>query len=213
MTPQLFVHQDVVGLLTRVPARPCEVGGWLLGYWTHDDSSVVITHATPPASQGTPFGVHISGKGHRGYFNDAWHASGGAVTFLGDWHTHPGCPPLPSARDRSALTKLATDAAYGTPTPLMAILSTPRWPWQPRALALRFYLRGTDGEVRDAAPEMVSAMPEEARAVPRWEWPARRVRAARGNDADMQPPHPTSPHAAQPGRPSSPGPFGAFQRG
>jgi integrative and conjugative element protein (TIGR02256 family) len=176
MTPSLFVHRGVLARFAHLPHRPYEVGGWLLGYWADDESSIFLTHATPPASRGTPLGVRISGRGHREKFDHAWGASGGLVTFLGDWHTHPGSPPLPSARDRAALRKLATDPSYGTPEPLMAILTTPRWPWHEHRSAVAFYLRTANEEVNPLAAVVTDELPTPAAAVPDWQWPPRRPR-------------------------------------
>jgi hypothetical protein len=63
-----------------------------LGYWAGDRSAIVATHATPAARRGSPFGVWISGDGHRERFHEAWEASGGHVTFLGDWQHAPRWP-------------------------------------------------------------------------------------------------------------------------
>lgn len=112
--PELLVHGEVLDRLMRIPGRPWEVGGWLLGWWSDDGSETLVTHATPPASRGTPFGVTISGRGHRPMFDAAWNASGGTVTFLGDWHTHPGGPAAVSERDRKAMRQLASDPDFGT---------------------------------------------------------------------------------------------------
>ena len=174
MTPQLFVHRDVVDHLGQLPARPYEVGGWLLGFWAEDDSAVFITHATPPGARGTPFGVHISGRGHRRLFDAAWDVSDGAITFLGDWHTHPGCPPLPSDQDQKAMTKLATRKKYGTALPLMAILGTARWPWTTDPHTLALYVRGRDGKLAALQLIVTDEMPPEGAAVPSWPWRARR---------------------------------------
>jgi len=136
--PALFVHRRVVQRLLAVERRPWEVGGWLLGWWADDRTSLFVTHATPPASRGTPFGVTISGRGHRDFFDEAWDSSQGHVTFLGDWHTHPGGPPIPSKRDRAAAAALAQEPDFGTPEPLLAIVATPRWPRSQREASARF---------------------------------------------------------------------------
>jgi integrative and conjugative element protein (TIGR02256 family) len=167
--PALFVHSEALARLEGVPARPWEVGGWLLGWWADSRSSLLVTHATPPASRGTPFGVTISGKGHRPYFDSAWEASGGTVTFLGDWHTHPGGPALPSSRDRLAAQSLAEDVDFQTPEPLIAIVGTARWPWARTAAEIAFYIR-RDDELTPIAPRFVDELPQIAARVATWEW-------------------------------------------
>jgi integrative and conjugative element protein (TIGR02256 family) len=151
--------------LCAVPSRPFEVGGWLLGYWTASENALVVTHATPPASRGWPWGVRITGEGHRDKFEAAWAASEGHVTFLGDWHTHPGGPATPSMRDMHAMTKLATDEDYGSPRPLIAIVATRKWPWSRAPGVVAFYLRDSDGEVRSLDHESFEVLPGPAAAV------------------------------------------------
>jgi len=177
--PSLYVRVDVSRHLLTLPALPWEVGGWLLGYWTADERSVVITHATPPGPRGTPFGVRISGKDHRARFDQACEASGGHVTFFGDWHTHPGGPVAPSNKDREALRKLATQLDYGTPQPLAIIVQAPRWPWQATRRALGCFVRNRDGTVELLAMGLTHELPGPTASVPSWSWPAHRRRFLR----------------------------------
>lgn len=164
---KLYVHRGVLRRILAVPPRPWEVGGWLLGWWADDGSELFVTHSTPPASRGTPFGVTISGRGHRQLFDAAWDATGGMVTFLGDWHTHPGGPELLSVRDRRAMLELATDPDFSTPKPLIAIVGTGRWPWSQGAPVVRFYLQAGE-EPQELEPRLVERLPKTAALVPDW---------------------------------------------
>jgi integrative and conjugative element protein (TIGR02256 family) len=168
---QLFLSRDLLRRLLRLPARPWEIGGWLLGYWAQSQKEVVVTHATPPAMRGTAFGVTISGKGHMQRFDEAWERSGGRVTFLGDWHTHPGGPTRPSRQDRRALDQLAEDEDYGTPTPLAGIVQVPRWRCSNLERSSAFYLRNRRGDVRELVPRVIATLPSEVDRVPAWDWP------------------------------------------
>lgn len=173
--PRLLVAQALIGRLHKLPERPWEVGGWLLGYRTRDDASVVVTHGTPPAARGTAFGITISGKGHRHRFDEAWASSNGHVTFLGDWHTHPGGLATPSRTDHGAMRQLAEDSDYGTPEPLIAIVSVPRLD-RTHDIDIAFYLRRTDGQVLEMEVTGFEDLPPEAQTVPDWPWPPRRRR-------------------------------------
>jgi integrative and conjugative element protein (TIGR02256 family) len=167
--PVLFVHRRVHERLLAVERRPWEVGGWLLGWWAEDRASLFVTHATPPASRGTPFGVTISGRGHRQFFDEAWDRSQGHVTFLGDWHTHPGGPALPSKRDRAAAAALAEDPDFGTPEPLLAIVATPRWPWSHREASARLFVRRNE-TLEPLDVQIAAQLPEVADGVPDGRW-------------------------------------------
>lgn len=184
---RLLVAHALLERLQELPPRPWEVGGWLLGYWSEDRATIVVTHGTPPAVRGTAFGITISGKGHRRRFDEAWACSNGHVTFIGDWHTHPGGPTTPSATDHRAMRQLYEDRDYGTPEPLIAIASVPRLD-PTRSVELAFYLRRTDGQVLRVKATPFENLPAEARPVPEWPWPRRRIRARRRPPAEARRP-------------------------
>ena len=176
--PQLWLHAGAARRLLALPASPREVAGWLLGYWSAEKAHLFVTHATPPGPPGTRFGVHVTGDGHRVRFDEAWDASGGHVTFLGDWHTHPGGPTVPSERDRQAMEKLATQPGYRTPEPLVIIVQAPRWPWSRTHRDFTCYVRRRDEAVVALAPLLTDELPHPANAVPEWPWPAKRSRGS-----------------------------------
>jgi len=169
-SPDLFVHVAVLADLLRLRPTRDETGGWLLGYWAADCTAVVLTHATPPGPRGAPDGVSISGHGHAACFEEAWDRSGGHVTFLGDWHTHPGGVPLPSSTDRAAMKQLSENAAFDTPTPLIAIATIPRYRWGRTLRYVAFFLRELSGAVVHLEPVLLDELPIEAAGIPRW-WP------------------------------------------
>lgn len=167
--PRLYVHSAVSERLANLPARPWEAGGWLLGYTDEDEGAVVVTHATPP-SRGTPFFIRISGRHHRRYFDEAWRSSAGHVTFLGDWHTHPGGPPTPSERDEEAMRQVAGDPDFGTGPTIIAIVSTGRWRRPPVPGEVRYYVLEGDVPQR-LQPHPIGQLPPPADRVPVWRWP------------------------------------------
>lgn len=168
--PRLLVHRDIRRQLLRLPPRPWEVGGWLLGYWSEDLATVMLTQATPPGPRGSAFGVTIGGKGHKEKFEEAWGASDGLITFVGDWHTHPGGPTVPSRQDQRAMRQLAEDDDYGTPVPVIAIVACPRLKTSTTTREIAFYSRGLDEKIHRLEPEIVNELPEPAQAIPRWPW-------------------------------------------
>jgi integrative and conjugative element protein (TIGR02256 family) len=171
--PRLLVADAVNRSLLAIPFRPWEVGGWLLGYWSADEQTIVVVVATPPSGRGSAFGVTISGRGHGRKFDEAWDASSGSITFLGDWHTHPGGSPRPSTTDCDAMQQLATDPAYGTPVPLIAIVAAPRLACGGRSPETGYLLRTKDGRVHRLEPELTTVVPL-LEGLPQWRWPRRR---------------------------------------
>lgn len=169
---RLYVHTAVSEHLASLPARPWEVGGWLLGYSDEEQGAIVITHATPP-SHGTPTSIRISSRGHRRYFDQAWCASAGHVTFLGDWHTHPGGPPTPSKRDEEAMRQVAADPDFGEGAKVTAISACGRWR-RPPAVETRFYVLDQDVP-RRLSPRIIRHLPTPSDRVPTWRWPRSRL--------------------------------------
>jgi hypothetical protein len=146
-----------------------------LGYWSEDRSSLVIASATPPSGRGSAFGVTIGAKGHQEKFDEIWDATDGAVTFVGDWHTHPGGSTRPSSTDRSALAQLAGDPMYGTPLPAIAVVGIPRPARLHRGVNIAFFLRTSEGQIHRLHPEPPSSgIP--VGDLPSWKWPSRRQR-------------------------------------
>jgi len=141
----LWVRRRVLDCLSSLRGRPWEVGGWLLGY--RDGDTMVLTHATPPASPGTPFGITISSEGHRAAFDALWEATAGRVTFLGDWHSHPRGRGHPSQRDEQAVRQLAEDPDFKTPRPLIGITLTGQLPRGRYRLPV-FFLGDRNGSLR-----------------------------------------------------------------
>lgn len=52
--------------------------------------------------------------------------SGRTVAYLGDWHSHPRGPALPSTTDQETAKMIAAEEAFRAPRPLYAI-ATKRW--------------------------------------------------------------------------------------
>lgn len=175
--PVLYVHAPVIDRLLSLAPRRCEVGGWLLGWWDAAREAIVVATATPPGRRGTPWGITISGAGHRRRFDAAWDATAGAVTFLGDWHSHPGGPAEPSRRDRRAATAIAGDTDFRTSRPLMGIVSVPRR--HGRSLAsppreIRWYVGHCDGGVEELQAVRSEQMPAVVDRLPDWPWGQKR---------------------------------------
>ena len=68
------------------------------------------------------------------------------------------------------MAKLATEAAYGTPQPLIAIIETPRWRWSRNMRDVRFFLQQADQGIRELIPVSTVKLPESAARIPEWSW-------------------------------------------
>jgi integrative and conjugative element protein (TIGR02256 family) len=78
-----------------------EAGGVLLGRYLSDSDDVVVDDLTEPLpgdKRGRYF-FHRAQKAHQQFIEQAWRASNGTRTYLGEWHTHPETRPTPSCVD------------------------------------------------------------------------------------------------------------------
>lgn len=105
---------------------PLETGGMLLGYVADNGQSIdavveEIVGPGPDALHGR-FRFLPDGRWQRSQMLKAFYASGGVVTYLGDWHSHPNGGRAPSRRDLKTVRAVARRRRARTPNPLSAIL-------------------------------------------------------------------------------------------
>jgi len=116
------VHEELLVLVDQ--HRPNETGGLLLGY-RHGPREIVITDATGPG----PNAVHRrdgfepdtewqSAELARRYFE-----AQRRISYVGDWHSHPGGAALLSKTDRITLRTISRHPEARCPRPLMAIVA------------------------------------------------------------------------------------------
>lgn len=100
-----------------------ETGGMLLGYWQGD--IVVVTCASGPgsAAQRGRTWFRPDQDWQTEYLARIYAASGRTITYLGDWHTHPGGTAKPSRTDRKTMRAVRREPAARQPRPLMAIVA------------------------------------------------------------------------------------------
>ncbi len=113
-------------------AYPLETGGVLVGYFA-DNGEPVVLNAVGPG----PAATH---RRYRFLPDHAWQCeqldflfeqSKGALTYMGDWHTHPNGIPRMSWLDRRTLRSIARHPDAKVPRPLMLIGggSPQNWDW------------------------------------------------------------------------------------
>ena len=99
-----------------------ETGGMLLGYWQGQE--VVISKASKPgpaAQRGSTWFRPDHGWDTE-HIAKVYASSGRTITYLGDWHTHPGATPTPSRTDRKTMKAVRREQAARQTRPLMVIV-------------------------------------------------------------------------------------------
>jgi integrative and conjugative element protein (TIGR02256 family) len=83
-----------------------EAGGILIG--SYRGAHIQIVECTIPLVHDRRFRMLFDRRdeGHQRVALNRWHASRGALTFVGEWHTHPEPQPLPSSVDRQTWRRI-----------------------------------------------------------------------------------------------------------
>lgn len=102
---------------------PNETGGILVGHIRGDVVHVTAASDSGPAAAESPSGFLRDGKHCQTFLEDAMTASDGAVTYVGEWHSHPQHGAMPSHTDVTSLAEISTDQNFNTPAPVMLIVA------------------------------------------------------------------------------------------
>jgi integrative and conjugative element protein (TIGR02256 family) len=130
---------------------PKETGGILMGF--KNSGGIFITNVFGPG----PKAVHE----HFSYTPDYDHdekviaetfiGSGGKITYLGDWHTHPLNPSYMSGRDKETLKRISQYKPARLLEPVMLILGT-----QPLSLRGWLYKRSLTNSIIEVEVNLVA---------------------------------------------------------
>jgi hypothetical protein len=93
----------------RAAALPSETGGILVGHHDMQRHILYVVDAlpAPPDSEGRPVFFTRGCEGLQQHVCDMESMSGGSLTYVGEWHSHPdGCSVLPSRDDDEVLAWL-----------------------------------------------------------------------------------------------------------
>jgi integrative and conjugative element protein (TIGR02256 family) len=118
-----------------------ETGGVLLGW--RDAHNVVVEHVVGagPAARHGRASFQPDASWQQARVAQLYEQSGRRLSYLGDWHTHPGGKPIPSRRDDRTLQHIASAAEARCPDPIMVIMgdggAVRDRRWAARAFVLR----------------------------------------------------------------------------
>lgn len=114
---------------------PFETGGVFMGYYAKDQDIVVTNlisageNAIRKKTRFTPDQDYQLEE-----IANLYKITGGDVTYLGDWHTHPSNKAELSFLDKRTLTKIACTQESKNKTPIMIILGTYPEKWTLKAV-------------------------------------------------------------------------------
>ena len=120
---RVFIRDTVWMRIRRETARFRfrETGGVLFGY--RNDMDIVIVEATGPGPRARhcrtwfePDTAYCQAR-----LAAIYERTGGAISYLGEWHTHPCGSTKPSFQDLKSMLSLAKDPGTRQPEPLLLI--------------------------------------------------------------------------------------------
>lgn len=83
-----------------------EKGGILMGELFPNKNLIVITNLIEvPSLNRTSVTYEMDMQFTHNIINETWTQSGGTITYIGDWHTHPEYNPKPSFKDYITFSK------------------------------------------------------------------------------------------------------------
>lgn len=104
---------------------PLETGGVLLGWRSAEHICVTNVIGPGPSALRDKTSFVPDAEWQSEQIARLYSDSGRRLAYLGDWHTHPGASPTPSARDRQTLCTIARHPAARCPLPIMLIMGQP----------------------------------------------------------------------------------------
>ncbi len=102
-------------------ANKKETGGILIGVYSENHSTAIISLVTgPPSDSASGFYWFKRGiKGLKQIIEKCWTNNS---YYLGEWHFHPMSSPKPSSQDIKQIREIAFSNQYNCPEPIMLII-------------------------------------------------------------------------------------------
>lgn len=106
--------------------RVVETGGPLFGYFDGKPHNCVAVVAGGPGPNAChrPFSFRADRDAIATAIRELHDRSVGVLSYIGEWHSHPGGSTAVSGRDLGALAALAEDGGVDVPEPVMVIVAT-----------------------------------------------------------------------------------------
>lgn len=128
-----WVESGVLAFITAECQRiaPKESGGLLLGYWAAGDVIVRIATGAGPESNHNLSSYIPDNKFDSDQIAKFYKETRGIITYLGDWHSHPGGGSDLSKDDVITLINISTYEPARAATPIMLIAAKEHYGWTP----------------------------------------------------------------------------------
>jgi len=135
----LWLDRRVASLMRGEAARrdPYETGGVLLGYWAEESAVIADMVGPGPSAVHGPHRFVPDAEYQETEIAERYAASGRVITYMGDWHSHPGGEGRISRLDLRTLRRIAREPAARLVSPIMLVVfggdpwRLAAWKWSP----------------------------------------------------------------------------------
>lgn len=102
---------------------PNEYGGIMVGYYSEDKKSAYFEKTILPKKYKSS--KYIFERGSEGLKEELTklYEQTPQLIYIGEWHTHPDSPPIPSETDLNAITEIVNDENVLITNPILLIIS------------------------------------------------------------------------------------------
>lgn len=125
--PTVWIADTAAAAMRREAERahPNETGGMLLGWSNPDENLVAVATVVGPGPTATHLPTRFvpDGTWQQTHLEHVYSATGGQVTFVGDWHSHPSGGFGMSRQDRQTMRQTARTPEARIRHPLMGLLA------------------------------------------------------------------------------------------
>lgn len=120
------IKQKLIELCSR--SNPKETGGILIGKYSKDQSTAIITTIVPAPKNSISkhFSFLRGTKGLLKILDRSWDKG---QYYLGEWHYHPNAQPNPSNQDIFQMIQLSKSEGLHCPEPILLILGGNKDKW------------------------------------------------------------------------------------
>lgn len=102
---------------------PNEFGGLLIGYYSDERKTVIIKKTLLPKKyKSSKYSFERGSEGLRKKL-EKMYCNSPSLVYVGEWHTHPDNPALPSSVDIAALKEIISDENVSIANPILLIIS------------------------------------------------------------------------------------------
>lgn len=121
----IIILEDVICELNKYYSDNAkEVGGILLGRFVGKTMYEITEIACISSKYSTKMHYQRDAKKAQSIINKRWSETGGEINYLGEWHTHPGMSPTPSAIDVRSLFVITEQVGHVLSVVVLIILGT-----------------------------------------------------------------------------------------